>query len=236
MRAISYLIFLWLTTILIVTQLSACEKHEQGIERTHNYELSTDVETLQSAAENGDKDAQFALAVKYHLGDGIQTDVKNAAFWYAKAADAGHFGAMNNLAALYYDGNGITQNFGKAIELYNKLADMGDIGGTTSLAGMYLDGKGVPQNYSEARRLYMLAAESGYAPAQTAIGVMYKFGWGVSRNNVEAYAWWVLAAANGDVVAVSNMNQLKPSLTSFDIERAQERAKKLVNENQRGSN
>lgn len=226
MRLMTFSVISLAAVLVSSFPLLGCESHGPSTAVTPKYSTA-DIAALLSSAEKGDKNAQFALAVKYHLGDGVDNDPAKAAGWYTKAADAGHLGAMNNLAGLYYDGKGVEQNFSKAIALYKKIADSGDIGGTASIAGMYLDGKGVPQDYNEARRLYIIAAQRGYGPAQNAIGMMYKFGWGVPQDNVEAYAWWILAAANGDMVATDNMKQLSSRLSSSDIERAQERSKQL---------
>ncbi|MBI5437963.1 MAG: sel1 repeat family protein [Nitrosomonadales bacterium] len=213
--------------LVLVALLSGCEPNDQKGAAVS--ELSnSDITSLLSTAENGNKDAQFSLAVKYHLGNGVAADPAKAAFWYEKAANSGHLGAMNNLAALYYDGKGVKQDFNKAIELYKKISEAGDISGTASLAGMYMDGKGVSQDYNEARRLYTIAAQRGYGPAQNAIGMMYKFGWGVPQNNIEAYAWWILATGNGDAVASDNMKELRVKLGVGDIARAEERAKQLA--------
>ncbi len=207
--------------------LSGCEPNDQKGAAVS--ELSnSDITSLLSSAENGNKDAQFSLAVKYHLGNGVAADPVKAAFWYEKAANAGHLGAMNNLAALYYDGKGVKQDFNRAIELYKKISEAGDISGTASLAGMYMDGKGVPQDYNEAQRLYTIAAQRGYGSAQNAIGMMYKFGWGVPQNNIEAYAWWILAAGNGDTVASDNIKELRAKLSAGDVVQAEERAKQLA--------
>lgn len=208
-----------------------CDSHKQS-----NKELvkpaTDDIATLVSYAEKGDIDSQFALGVKYHLGDGVEVDMAKAAYWYLKASNMGHLGAKSNLAALYYDGKGVQQDYRKAIELYQQISDAGDVSGTTSLAGMYLDGKGVVQNYQEAKRLFLIAAEHGYAYAQTAIGIMYKFGWGVPQDNIEAYAWLILGANNSDKYAIDNMKKLEQTLSPSDINLAQDRSKLLFQQKQ----
>lgn len=213
--------------IVLVASFSGCEPNAPKGAAVS--ELSnSDITSLLASAEGGNRDAQFSIAVKYHLGNGVAADPAKAAFWYEKAASSGHLGAMNNLAALYYDGKGVKQDFNKAIELYKKISEAGDISGIASLAGMYMDGKGVTQDYNEARRLYTIAAQRGYGPAQNAIGVMYKFGWGVPQSNIEAYAWWLLAAGNGDAVAADNAKELRVKLSAADVAQAVERAKQLA--------
>jgi len=211
--------------------LTACDSHDNNSDHKQlSANQDNDVAALQTEAEKGDRNAQFALAVRYQFGNGVKPDFNKAADWYSKAANAGHLGAMNNLAALYFDGKGVERNYTKAGELYKQLADVGDMGATASLAGMYVDGKGVSQDYNEAMRLFLIAADHGYAPAQSSIGLMYKFGWGVPKDGIKAYAWWTLASENGDKFATDNMSQLKQSFSSSDVEQAQKIANKIRNE------
>ncbi|MDR2219321.1 MAG: SEL1-like repeat protein, partial [Methylobacillus sp.] len=43
------------------------------------------VDTLRAKADQGDADAQYALASRYETGAGVKEDAKQAAEWYAKA-------------------------------------------------------------------------------------------------------------------------------------------------------
>jgi len=229
MNWLSRFVFFSFMALFAIALLPSCEY--QGSKIGQNYS-TIDLETLRSMANGGSADAQFALAVRFHLGDGVAQDFESAIFWYEKAVKSGHLGAMNNLAGLYYDGKGAKQDFKRAIELYNKIYEAGDVSGIAALAGMYLDGKGVAQDYKEAQRLYLLAAQKGYGPAQTALGMMYKFGWGVPQDDVEAYSWWSLAARTGDSVALDNLKKLRQRLSLAELKRAEERSKQFVIEKQ----
>lgn len=61
---------------------------------------------LKKAAEKGNTDAQFNLALMYYNGDGILTDKKQAVYWYTKAAEQENAKAQFNLGIMYYLGEG----------------------------------------------------------------------------------------------------------------------------------
>lgn len=57
-------------------------------------------------AEDGDAEAQTALAGLYLSGSGTRQDQARALFWYRRAAEAGHAVAQLNLGDLYSRGAG----------------------------------------------------------------------------------------------------------------------------------
>ena len=69
------------------------------------------------AAEQGDAEAQVALGMMYHRGDGVPQDETEAVTWFRKAADLGLVDSQYNLGVLYEQGRGVTQN---AAEAYKK--------------------------------------------------------------------------------------------------------------------
>jgi TPR repeat protein len=56
---------------------------------------------LKNKAEDGDVQAQLALAKGYHLGEGIEKDEAKAVGWWEKAAEHGDATAQVNLGAAY---------------------------------------------------------------------------------------------------------------------------------------
>ena len=61
-------------------------------------------------AEEGSRDAQFAVGYMYEQGEGTEIDYNEAAKYYSMAAQKGHEGAQHNLAVLYYTGRGVKQD------------------------------------------------------------------------------------------------------------------------------
>jgi len=69
---------------------------------------------LRQLAEQGDKDAQWALGVRYHNGDGVPQNDAQAAQWFLRAAEQGHVVAQATLGAYYWAGRGVPQDLSKA--------------------------------------------------------------------------------------------------------------------------
>lgn len=54
---------------------------------------------LRRLAQQGDRDAEFALAAKSTSGDNVPRNYSEAANWLSKAAEQGHAGAQASLGA-----------------------------------------------------------------------------------------------------------------------------------------
>ncbi len=78
-----------------------------------------------SLAQAGDRDAQYALAVLYELGRGVQRDLPAAVNWYRRSAAQGLADAQFNLAAMYANGEGVPQDLVAAYALLALAAAQG---------------------------------------------------------------------------------------------------------------
>ncbi len=63
-----------------------------------------------AAAERGDAEAQFNLAVLHADGRGVSQDYGEAAKWYRRAAEQGHSYAQFNLGLMHAYGQGVAQD------------------------------------------------------------------------------------------------------------------------------
>ena len=74
---------------------------------------------MQAAAEDGDLDAEYRLALSYANGeDGAPEDEEKAFYWFSKAADGDHIGAQFNLGLCYARGEGTEKDYDKAVKLF----------------------------------------------------------------------------------------------------------------------
>ncbi|MCB1636898.1 MAG: sel1 repeat family protein, partial [Xanthomonadales bacterium] len=140
----------------------------------------------QAAAEAGDMDAQFNLAVEYMKREDPEVALK----WFLAAADKGHAEAQLSLGLIYSYGIGVAENDAEAVKWYRKAAELGHAGAQFNLGVMYENGQGVVENYVDAVKWYRKAADQGDANAQFQLGVMYDYGQGVVENDVEAVNWY----------------------------------------------
>jgi len=73
----------------------------------------------------GESEAQYAVAMMYAAGEGVEMDQKEAAKWFEKAADEGHPHAMFKIAERYETGTGVKRDPDKAMMWYRKAAESG---------------------------------------------------------------------------------------------------------------
>ena len=73
----------------------------------------------------GESEAQFAVAMMYAAGEGVEMDQEEAANWFEKAAHEGHPHAMFKIAERYEKGNGVAKDAEAAMLWYRKAAETG---------------------------------------------------------------------------------------------------------------
>lgn len=115
------------------------------------------VPALQTAAQAGSASAQFYLATRYKLGQGVQADLSQAFTWYKKAADQGVSAAQLNVGQMYAEGRGVKQDMNAAKLWLQKAAKQGDNRASYNLALI----EERSQNLSSAYQWYELAARDG---------------------------------------------------------------------------
>jgi TPR repeat protein len=160
------------------------------------------------AAEGGDADAQWRLARRYELGDGVTEDYKKSTEWCRRAAEAGHAYAQFKLGTWYLSGDGVPFSETKAAEWYAKAAESGQADAQHELTKMYEIGYGVPKDwakaaecYRKAEELYCRHAELGDAEAKCWLAREYEYGDRVPQDKVKTLEWFKKAAKAGSIGA-----------------------------------
>jgi TPR repeat protein len=151
-------------------------------------------EAMQTAAKEGDPQAQCYLGVCYQNGQGLEQNYQEAVQWFRRAADQNDPVAQCYLGVCYWMGQGVPQEFGEAAKWLREAAEQNDPAAQFNLGTLYETGQGVPQNYAEAVKWYREAAERGYPAAQFNLGVFYENGQVVEQNFAEAARWYLAAA------------------------------------------
>jgi TPR repeat protein len=93
---------------------------------------------IRQLAEQGDREAQFSMGLRYDLGDGVERDPELAAQWFAKAAAAGVNGACLYLGMKYEFGAGVKQDKNEAVRWYEEAAVQGWPQAAFLLGSLYL--------------------------------------------------------------------------------------------------
>lgn len=193
--------------------------------RAGNYQAA--FKEWNTAAQQGDVDAQYNLGCLYVRGEGVAKNSAWAVEWLQRAADQGDFDA----ATLLFLSNSITddrrkQFFSRKLTPTDKFrltfvvtlsngkihrrpcsTDAADGAKIESNLGLlYEKGTaGFSQDDTQAAEWYRRASERNYAEAQTHLAYLYAAGRGVQQNQLEAARLFRLAAEQGDGIAQVNL-------------------------------
>ena len=129
--------------------------------REERWPNAEEIELLRRAADNGDAQAQFRLALMYDGGHGVVQDQAQAARWLLRAAQQGLADAQYNLALALEDGRGVEQNDAEAAMWYRAAALQGFVSAQKNLGVKYALGQGVAEDPFESYIWSSIAAQSG---------------------------------------------------------------------------
>ncbi len=141
---------------------------EEGVAAYEAGNLQLAAREFRTAAEKGDADCQYNLALMHEHGIGLAKDEKQALDWYRKSAAQGNANAQFNLGVLYENGRGTAVDFPQAIQWYRKAAAQGDALAIGNLGMLYLRGDGVKVDKVAGLALLMRSAALDPSPANHA--------------------------------------------------------------------
>ena len=152
-------------------------------------------------ALDGNKDAQFLLAVVYdseEYASTARTQAWRSFIWYQAAARQGHSDAQHNLALAYARGEGVEIDLSKALLWWRRAAQQGNADSQYNLGVMYAVGsQGVRQDLKRAKMWWLRAAEHGDPVAQYNLGALYAIESAPFHNNCAALRWLSESRRNG---------------------------------------
>lgn len=201
-RAVLFLA-LWLSLWHGSVSAEPSEK-ERAIAALQRGDFAPSLAVFIPLAERGDPFAQFIVGQLHERGSGVPQNPREAARWYARAAQAGQAEAMNNLGFLYEQGTGVPQDYQEAMRLYKRAAEAGNAVAASNLANAYLEGRLVARDDPEAARWFERGARLDDPVAQFNLGRMYDIGRGVAIDVKQACHWYQQAAELGSPAAQLN--------------------------------
>ncbi|KAF9167498.1 hypothetical protein DFQ26_004452 [Actinomortierella ambigua] len=169
---------------------------------------SDDFDAVLRRAEDGDVEAQLAVAVMYSNGTGVKKSDSEALHWYWQAAKQGHIEGEYRVGYHCSIGLGTTENFGLALEWLRKAAAKGHAGAEYIIGCMYMGGEGVEESTTDAYVWFQKAASQNHPRAQNAIGRMYYLGDGLEQDFSKAKEWLEKSAAQNYAPALTNLGEL----------------------------
>lgn len=132
--------------------------------RRRSMEKPTDqLGNLQAAAQAGDANAQYRLAMLLRSSDNPQANIAQSIKWQQSAAEAGNAEAQYGLGLLYANGQYVASDSNKAREWFQKAADQGYV--AARLAMLSLNNGAPALAIASSGRLRNAAAEEQLASA-----------------------------------------------------------------------
>jgi len=180
-------------------RISSCYYEAQKAYHRGNYTRAFEYFTV--AAEGGNEDAQYHLALCYANGQGTRKNEALASKWFIMSASSGNAFAQNEIAIRYLEGNGIERDLDQAYSWAKKAADRRNIDALVTL-GLICEKE---QNYEEAFSYYNDAAQRGNMHGMGNVGKAYLLGRGVQKDPKNAFYWNSKAAELGEPSSQYNL-------------------------------
>lgn len=184
--------------------------------------ISTDIysEELLKRAQEGNGAAQNALGCCFLNGEGINKDLKQAAYWISKSVENNYLKGICTMGYMYENGiGGVEKNPQKAVELYRKSALMGFPVAWCNLAACYEDGIGTNKDNFRAKAWYEKGARFGYRLAQVRLSYLLNedenyhdalyWLWRAARQNSAAAFYYIADFYKKGVFLPMNQNKYK---------------------------
>ncbi len=170
--------------------------------------MEPDIPKIQSGAENGSIAEEIQLGAAYFAGRGVAQDLKQAAYWYEKAANSGDPHAQMEIGYFYQAGIGVERNPARAARWYERAAASGLTGAKVNLGVAYVWGLGVRKDPELAAQLFKEAAKKGEGSAACYLGDMYYFGLGITKDIGQARHWFEVGSKLHDPMAEFDLAML----------------------------
>eukprot|EP00984_Skeletonema_dohrnii_P010227 scaffold3993_cov81-Skeletonema_dohrnii-CCMP3373.AAC.1 len=133
---------------------------EMSIKRRAEGDIGGAFEYLTKAAELGDAEAHYTLAVMYYEGKDVEKDEKKEVYHLEKAAIGGHPGARYNLGC--YEGERF--KFERAVKHWIIAANLGDEDSMHNVRDTYRSGLVSKEDYAAALRGHQAAIDAMKSP------------------------------------------------------------------------
>jgi TPR repeat protein len=158
------------------------------------------------AAERGDPEGAFSLALSHLQGKGVPSSVEKARPLLEQAARSGHPAALYQLGLLSLSGD--LQDSAKAADYFRRADEAGDYDATYALGLAYKEGRGVEKDAGKALDLLRKAADNHISAAQTDYAIMLFNGEGAPADEAGAAKYFARAAAANNPVAMNRLARL----------------------------
>lgn len=224
----SFLCYAETDSVLQAQEQAVLEKAQNGspraafevarfYEQTGMSDYPTIVLWLRRSANKGYLEAQFALGKIYHFGKpSVLRDLKEAEFWYEKAANQGDLEAVKYLEILRQEPDYTLTSAPSMDEKWNmqwtvKMATYGDAQSQFQMGQMYLKGIKIRMDYEQAAAWFEKAAIQGHIESMFALANLYADGKGIPSDMKKAIFWYEQAAMRDYAPAQRKLSKILAS-------------------------
>ncbi|GAA0789238.1 SPOR domain-containing protein [Marinobacterium sediminicola] len=157
--------------LVMLTVPVAAASDEPGHNTDLSQKLSVQVSRWLEQAEQNDAAALFNLGQFYRKGVGMAPDLKQAEFFYRRAAELGHRAAQLNLGTLCYFADDEHGRADEAQYWWQKAAEQGEAQAAFQLGLLYLNGAGktISADIEQAQVWLGRARDNGHPQAKEAL-------------------------------------------------------------------
>ena len=142
---------LLIVVALIFAHAAMATDFKDGVAAFVKKDYATALTKFRSAAQQGNKAAQYNFGTMYKRGEGVAQDYKEAVRWYQLAAKQGNAKAQHNLGRMYDKGQGLARDYVRA-HLWLSIAAVGGV--KESVGGRDIVAiKMTPQQVEQAQRM-----------------------------------------------------------------------------------
>eukprot|EP00985_Skeletonema_marinoi_P000144 scaffold42_cov77-Skeletonema_marinoi.AAC.5 len=142
----------------------------EGVLQYHKGDYQSAFEYFTKAAELGNVDAHYQLAVMYDDGHGVEKDKGKEIYHLEEAAIGGHHDARFNLG--WEEGN--NDNFERAVKHWIISANLGDDGSIKILMEKFKEGKVSKDDLAAALRAHQAAVDATKSPQRDSAEKYYR--------------------------------------------------------------
>lgn len=137
-------------------------------------EFQDELDKWMLRAYEGDRDAQFKVAMLFTNQQFQRPDLEQAVYWYKQAARQGHMLAQYNLGHQYLTGSGVKRNEATAMQWWLKAASQEHALAQFNIGRAYYLGIGLEQDLNQSRFWFERAAQNREPKS---IEILTQLGW-----------------------------------------------------------
>lgn len=194
--------------------VSAAIKAERKVQTTISKDegLTGTIKNIETAAFQGNAEAQHDLAALYTAGQGVEQNFDRASFWFEESANAGIANSRYNLGVLYHQGLGKKRDLTRALYWYREAAKLNHGEAQYNLGIAHIEGIGTDYDPRLAAAFFEKAANNGVMEAAYNLGLIFENGLLGETKPEEALLWYKIAADQGSPDAKQALEALAKNL------------------------